>query len=63
MIVSASAVAKSGRKGMSDKKVTFTNDGKGKPIHKKGASDGVKSQHKGLMTRHKKRKLRKKKSR
>lgn len=48
---------------MSNKKVTFTNDGQGKPIHKKGMSDGVKSSHKALMTRDKKRKQRKKKSR
>jgi len=36
---------------------------KGKPIFKKEGGDGIKQQHKSLMTRHKKRKLRKRKSR
>lgn len=54
---------------MGNRIVTFLGGGlergrnHGKPIHKKNKSDGIKSQHKGLMTRHKKRKLRKKKSR
>lgn len=46
---------------MSDKKPIFGAGGK--PIHKKKLVDGVKSQHKELINRHKKRKLRKKKSR
>ena len=47
---------------MGNKKVSFTA-GDGKPIHKKGTMDGIKSQHKASVTRAKKRKLRKKKSR
>lgn len=44
-------------------KVAITTPSKGKPIHKKSGEDGIKSQHNALMSRHKKRKARKKKSR
>lgn len=54
---------------MSNKNVVFLGGGleggrnHGKPIHKKNKSNGIISQHKSMLTRHKKRKLRKKKSR